>query len=181
MIEAGLDLSGEHLLTEICPVNSLVQRAGRCARFPSQVGTVHVYDLPAGKEAPYERAEIDAARAIVTDADDLTPTLACEWVTQAHAARDAEALALHSLPKRKEQCLDQISQQIGRKSNISPAELIRRGSDTSRILILDDPAGIRPSARESIAMYRDSLVRLEGFRFDPATETLWVPGRREQS
>jgi CRISPR-associated helicase Cas3 len=33
VIEAGLDLSCEHLHTELCPMNSLIQRGGRCARF----------------------------------------------------------------------------------------------------------------------------------------------------
>lgn len=45
-IEVGINISSEHLHTELSPANSLLQRAGRCARFESEVGTVHVYDLP---------------------------------------------------------------------------------------------------------------------------------------
>ena len=33
VIEAGLDISCEQLHTELCPMNALIQRAGRCARF----------------------------------------------------------------------------------------------------------------------------------------------------
>ena len=46
VIEAGIDISCEHLHTELCPMNALIQRAGRCARFPYEQGTVHVYELP---------------------------------------------------------------------------------------------------------------------------------------
>ena len=46
VIEAGMDISCDHLHTELCPMNSLVQRAGRCARFPHETGIVHVYNLP---------------------------------------------------------------------------------------------------------------------------------------
>jgi CRISPR-associated endonuclease/helicase Cas3 len=55
VIEAGIDISCEHLHTEVCPVNSLAQRAGRCARFEGEQGTVHVYPLPTEDRAwlPY--------------------------------------------------------------------------------------------------------------------------------
>src|SRR4029079_17005392 len=33
VVEAGLDLSADRLLTELAPANALVQRAGRCARY----------------------------------------------------------------------------------------------------------------------------------------------------
>ena len=43
-IEVGIDVSSEHLHTDLCPANSLLQRVGRCARYAGEVGTVHVYD-----------------------------------------------------------------------------------------------------------------------------------------
>jgi CRISPR-associated endonuclease/helicase Cas3 len=45
VVEVGLDISVETLHTEIAPANSLVQRAGRCARFEQQQGQVIVYPL----------------------------------------------------------------------------------------------------------------------------------------
>ena len=36
VIEAGLDISCEQLHTELCPMNALIQRAGRCARFEGE-------------------------------------------------------------------------------------------------------------------------------------------------
>ena len=45
VVEVGLDISVRVLHTELAPANSLVQRAGRCARFANQHGTVIVYPL----------------------------------------------------------------------------------------------------------------------------------------
>jgi CRISPR-associated endonuclease/helicase Cas3 len=46
VVEVGLDISVETLHTEIAPANSLIQRAGRCARFALQKGRVIVHELP---------------------------------------------------------------------------------------------------------------------------------------
>jgi CRISPR-associated endonuclease/helicase Cas3 len=44
VVEAGLDISADHLHTELAPANALVQRAGRCARYEGENGFVFVYD-----------------------------------------------------------------------------------------------------------------------------------------
>ncbi|GAB4581203.1 MAG: CRISPR-associated helicase/endonuclease Cas3 [Anaerolineales bacterium] len=58
VVEVGLDISSQTLHTEIAPAASVLQRAGRCARYPGEVGTVHVYPAPEDKRgepnyAPY--------------------------------------------------------------------------------------------------------------------------------
>ncbi len=50
-IEVGLDASCETLHTQLAPSSSLIQRAGRCARFPGQQGRVIVY--PVESYMPY--------------------------------------------------------------------------------------------------------------------------------
>jgi len=47
VIEAGIDISADNLHTEIAPLNSVVQRAGRCARYKGMrgIGTVWIYEL----------------------------------------------------------------------------------------------------------------------------------------
>jgi CRISPR-associated endonuclease/helicase Cas3 len=45
VIEAGMDISCEVLHTEISPISSFLQRAGRCARFSNQTGQIIVYDV----------------------------------------------------------------------------------------------------------------------------------------
>ncbi len=52
VVEAGMDFSVDVLHTEAAPVNSLIQRAGRCARYGGE-GLVKVYPVP--NEAPYDR------------------------------------------------------------------------------------------------------------------------------
>ncbi len=56
VVEVGLDISVQVLHTELAPANSLVQRAGRCARFAQQQGTVIVYPLldEEGNELSYK-------------------------------------------------------------------------------------------------------------------------------
>jgi CRISPR-associated endonuclease/helicase Cas3 len=54
VIEVGLDISCEHLHTEIAPANSILQRGGRCARYESETGHVHIYPL-----APDEKGNIN--------------------------------------------------------------------------------------------------------------------------
>ena len=43
VIEAGLNITCEVMHTLLCPMNSLLQRAGRCARFRGERGKVYVY------------------------------------------------------------------------------------------------------------------------------------------
>jgi CRISPR-associated endonuclease/helicase Cas3 len=45
VIEAGMDISCEILHTEISPVNSFLQRVGRCARFEGESGIIFIYDV----------------------------------------------------------------------------------------------------------------------------------------
>lgn len=45
VIEAGMDISCEVMHTEISPISSFLQRAGRCARFDNQIGTIFIYDV----------------------------------------------------------------------------------------------------------------------------------------
>ena len=46
VVEVGLDITCDRLHTEIAPANSIFQRAGRCARYPGEVGHVYIYQVP---------------------------------------------------------------------------------------------------------------------------------------
>jgi len=43
VVEAGLDITSDILITECAPLDSLIQRVGRCARFPSEKGLTKVF------------------------------------------------------------------------------------------------------------------------------------------
>ncbi|NDJ78007.1 MAG: CRISPR-associated helicase Cas3', partial [Chloroflexi bacterium] len=51
VIEVGLDITCDVMFTELAPANSLLQRAGRCARREKETGTVHIFQPP--DYAPY--------------------------------------------------------------------------------------------------------------------------------
>ncbi len=67
VVEAGIDISCDVMHTELAPANSLIQRAGRCARY-SGTGKVFIYELedPANF-LPYAKNEVDATRKEVND------------------------------------------------------------------------------------------------------------------
>lgn len=45
VIEAGMDISCDTMHVEISPINSFLQRAGRCARWETESGEIYVYDI----------------------------------------------------------------------------------------------------------------------------------------
>ena len=42
-IEVGVDMTSTNLHTELAPANSIIQRAGRCARYKGETGHVYIY------------------------------------------------------------------------------------------------------------------------------------------
>jgi CRISPR-associated endonuclease/helicase Cas3 len=56
VLEAGIDFSAELLLTELAPADSLIQRAGRCARYEGESGEMIIFPVEDDKgHLPYER------------------------------------------------------------------------------------------------------------------------------
>lgn len=67
VVEAGVDLSAKVLFTELAPWASLIQRFGRCARYPEDVsGTIFWIDLDEHWAKPYEPAELTAPEKLQT-------------------------------------------------------------------------------------------------------------------
>jgi CRISPR-associated endonuclease/helicase Cas3 len=72
VVEVGLDISVQTLHTQLSPANSLLQRAGRCARFELQEGRVIVYQLPPGEDGkpastlPYDKELCEATWKALT-------------------------------------------------------------------------------------------------------------------
>lgn len=59
VIEAGINITCEVMHTQLCPMNSLLQRAGRCARFFGEQGEVFVYRSVEVNQTYRELAEAD--------------------------------------------------------------------------------------------------------------------------
>ena len=60
VVEVGLNISAQALHTEIAPAASVLQRAGRCARYPGEQGQVFIYR--ALDDAPYSGAESEVCK-----------------------------------------------------------------------------------------------------------------------
>ena len=92
VIEAGVDISAALLYTELCPLASLIQRLGRCARRAGESGKAFWIDFealrtePSGELSdlteeekyaarPYDPAEIVAARNALIRRDNGVPSI----------------------------------------------------------------------------------------------------------
>lgn len=59
VLEAGIDFSAELLLTELAPADSLIQRAGRCARYDGEKGEMIIFPVEDDRgHLPYEKEHL---------------------------------------------------------------------------------------------------------------------------
>ena len=119
VIEAGIDISADQMHTELAPMNAVIQRAGRVARFeaPRNVGLVSVYELltdTGGRKrlGPYRDHNdlVEATRAVFEDLPengqiaDYSNEL--HWIEDVHAETETGVLEKHlglrnSHPRRR--------------------------------------------------------------------------------
>jgi CRISPR-associated endonuclease/helicase Cas3 len=170
VIEAGIDISCEHLHTELAPMNAIVQRAGRCARYPGETGTVHVYELP-GPDQPkgwlpygtlqYPEPALDATRQLLQTAGPtkVDPLQAAQWVDSVHSKED-ERLTGHGIERRTNEALEIIHRTaIQRDKGVGIDHLIRGdGGKLLRVILTTQSRLLPPGKFESIAMFRWSLA-----------------------
>ena len=70
VVEAGLDISADWLLTDIAPLDALVQRSGRCSRFTYEKnGRIDLFYYD-GVHLPYQKDLVKRAYEILSDGDD---------------------------------------------------------------------------------------------------------------
>jgi CRISPR-associated endonuclease/helicase Cas3 len=142
VIEAGMDLSADDLHSELAPMNALVQRAGRCARYVHRpIGRVTIYEIN-GRLGPYReyRRLIDATRLLLVA---LPPTgrsidFAEErgWVETVHAeSEEGELKEYNNLYSRRAAVHKAMDQ--GERGRLS--ELVR-DIDSVGVLVSSEPA-----------------------------------------
>ena len=85
-IEVGVDITSTRLHTELAPANSILQRAGRCARYPGDEGDVFIYRRAAG----------DASGEIVDLCENVAPYMKQEdeFVRTLEAFRERDGTSL---------------------------------------------------------------------------------------
>ncbi len=62
VVEAGLDISADCILTELAPIDALIQRAGRCVRWSGE-GIVQIFDVKS--PAPYDAELVSKTREVL--------------------------------------------------------------------------------------------------------------------
>ena len=165
VIEVGLDISSHRLHTENAPANSLIQRAGRCARFAQQQGKVIVYPLPVdekGKEAstlPYDKnlciATWDALEQF--DGQQISFLEEQKLIDIVHTQQDQELLQKYK--KDEGFILKQIFESWNYNDRSISSQLIRDVQQV-QIIIHDEPdEAIKetPWLWQSFSMYPGSL------------------------
>lgn len=74
VIEAGVDLSADILITELAPRSAMIQRFGRCNRRGEQDhAQVYWVDVPEKHAAPYEPEDLERARTTFAQLHDVPP------------------------------------------------------------------------------------------------------------
>jgi len=183
VIEVGLNLTCEVLHSELAPANALVQRAGRCARFTGESGTVPVYDVPLRDDgtpdyAPYidrrrgkagddategqsaicERTRAALAEVLPSDGAVLSYHGELELVNKAHEPFDSRLLdRLGENQARLAQAIQHVLQEQDRSAS---RELIR-DIDSRSVLIHHNPTTEtlpNPLRYESISLQKTTLL-----------------------
>lgn len=139
VVEVGIDISARILHSEIAPASSIIQRAGRCARFKQQQGNVHLYPLSDGSSyLPYRKeiciATLDAFRQFQAQIIDFTHEQAI--IDIVHTAEDSAMLDQFLLEQGK--LNEKIFNTLASHNRADASELIRDVQQVS-VAIHSDP------------------------------------------
>ncbi len=165
VVEVGLDITSQALHTELAPAASIVQRAGRCARYKGEEGDVYVYRLPVDNEgrpryAPYlgvQKGICDKTwEALAARSGDVFD-FGVELAVVNHAHGEADRQILEGLRVKRFYIADRIAQTIEAQERGAARELIR-AVDSRTVIVHSDPTSIEnPWAYEGFGIFRGSL------------------------
>jgi CRISPR-associated endonuclease/helicase Cas3 len=142
-VEAGIDISADHILTDLAPMNSLIQRAGRTARYEKRSeGAVTVFEVDSPR--PYSDSDLEVTRTREC-LSDLPPTgqvvdfeLEQSWIERVHGAVEKADLAgYENIFARRQLVESAISEHDrGRLSDLV------RDIDSVNVLLTDRPGAV---------------------------------------
>jgi CRISPR-associated helicase Cas3 len=142
VVEVGLDISAQVVHTDLAPANSIVQRAGRCARFEKQQGRVIIYQIePKELDKPVSYLPYNAALCEQTW-EALARYDGCvvgfkqeqELVDIVHTAGDLDLLQRYEEYRSDLQDLITKSLQNHQRQDTPTSELIRDVTQTQIII-----------------------------------------------
>lgn len=165
VVEVGLDVTCEILHTEVAPASSILQRAGRCARFENENGDVYVYQVPLNKKGePNYGPYLGDQAALCEKTWDALFSLEGETVhffaeqrlvDQVHAETDA--LMLNGLEQaRYTHRQDMENAILGQEMGL--ARRLIRNDDSATLLVHPNPPEIEnPYDLEGFSLFFGSL------------------------
>lgn len=72
VVEAGIDITCDVIHTDLCPPPSFIQRAGRCARYEGEYGTIIWHEVEKSTPYQYAEGEMDLLRSYLKNTKQLT-------------------------------------------------------------------------------------------------------------
>lgn len=189
VIEVGLDISTPVLHSELAPANSIFQRAGRCARYQGERGTVYVYDLPLNAQGkaiygPYlkEAQElVDETGRQLAERNDCTIGFVeeREIVDRVHTAADLKLLREVGPQDRCAEIEDAM-----RTGEASCVRRLIRDVDSVNVIVHDNPNSLRMDQRPQSFSINRSVMHSFLSQLDLKGRDagcLWIPKFDEQS
>lgn len=163
VVEVGLDMSCAVLHTELAPAASVLQRAGRCARYEGEKGQVYVYPLADDGYRPYNgryaRQQADLTWAWLQPNPDRHLTFADEQALINHAHTASDNLILQAVFGAEYERQEEIWQAwAGRKTRGETAKLIRDiQAVTVAVHAAPDQLAAAPFQAESFSLHPGTL------------------------
>lgn len=183
VIEAGLDLSADHLHSELAPMNALVQRAGRTARYKERpTGAVTIHDV--SNLAPYqdERNLVDCTRealkSLPPQGREVDFVQERDWVGLVHAdPEERESRQYDNLFGRRKA----VHEAMDRGDRGLLSRLVR-DIDSMGIAITENPEALfsGPAWPRVLSISGVSLMRLRE-HFRDLKQGLWVAKGAEEA
>lgn len=185
VVEAGMDISAERLHTEIAPMNALIQRAGRTARYRSRpLGSVTVYATPSLGPYKEQGGIVEATReklnALPPEGKLVDFVDERAWIGGVHAGDENQKLQSYSNLFARRKCVHEAMDEKGQRGRLT--QLVRDISSVG-VLIAENPEAIDFSGRGWPRLLGVSGVALTRLRdqFNNLGEGQWVAkGAEEQ-
>lgn len=166
VIEVGLDITCQALHTEVAPAASVLQRAGRCARFPGEHGDVYVYDVPTDRQgmpnyAPYSgKGETELCQSswmAFCERDGMALDFHGEQKVIDHVHTPTDQRLLEEMAQEERQIWALMERAMALNDASVRRELIRK-VDSRTILVHEDPEGLEnPLACAGFSLWHGTL------------------------
>lgn len=183
VVEVGLNITCEALHTEIAPASSIIQRAGRCARFTGERGQVYIYEVPENDKgepqyAPYKGQEDVCERSwqefLMHSGQKLDYTNELEIVDVAHHEFDQRLLETIKIqkPEQRKKIRDAWT---SCDRNFGP-DLIRE-IDNITVILHPDPSQEKipnPYDLQGISIHRSTLMSKWKLLEELGTDLDWI-------